>query len=79
MKASPYEEILREAEQLSREEQWRLVEDMLVRLRVQESAGATRPRWADYAGRAPYPMCGEDAQAWVSRTRAEADREVPPR
>jgi hypothetical protein len=22
-----------------------------------------------------YPMCGEDAQAWVSRTRREADEQ----
>ncbi|OQY47425.1 MAG: hypothetical protein B6242_05070 [Anaerolineaceae bacterium 4572_78] len=31
--------------------------------------------WTDIAGTAPYPMFGEDAQAWVSRTRQE-DTEI---
>ena len=32
-----------------------------------------RPKWADLLGTAPHPALGEDAQAWVSRTRAESD------
>jgi hypothetical protein len=30
-----------------------------------------RPSWFDIQGAVPYPMCGEDAQAWVSRSRRE--------
>jgi hypothetical protein len=29
--------------------------------------------WAEARGIVPYPMMGEDAQAWVTRTRAESD------
>ena len=31
------------------------------------------PQWSDIRGTIPYPLCGEDAQEWVSRTRREAD------
>lgn len=30
-------------------------------------------RWADLCGLYPHPALGEDAQAWVSRTRSEGD------
>lgn len=30
-------------------------------------------KWRELRGRAPHPLAGEDAQAWVSRTRREAD------
>ena len=29
--------------------------------------------WSEIAGTVPYPMVGEDAQAWVTRTRREGD------
>ena len=29
--------------------------------------------WNELRGIMPYPICGEDAQAWVSRTRREGD------
>jgi hypothetical protein len=33
-----------------------------------------QPRdWGEVAGVAPHPLTGEDAQDWVSRTRAESD------
>lgn len=32
-----------------------------------------RPSWSEAAGMFPYPMAGEDAQAWVTRTRREGD------
>ncbi len=34
-----------------------------------------QPLWQDVAGLAPYPLTGEDAQDWVSRTRKEGDEE----
>jgi hypothetical protein len=39
----------------------------------QAPPSSSRLRWADLKGIFPYPMCREDAQAWVSRTRSEAD------
>lgn len=72
--ASPaYERILKEAEALARPEQVQLVERLLARLRASESPARLPPRWEDLAGSAPYPLCGEDAQDWVSRTRQESD------
>ena len=41
---------------------------------VEASPRASRPSWADLEGIAPDLLEGEDAQAWVSRTRAEGDR-----
>jgi len=29
--------------------------------------------WSEIAGAATYPLAGEDAQAWVTRTRREGD------
>jgi len=34
-----------------------------------------RRKWGEIAGTAPYPLVGEDAQDWVSRTRLEGDQE----
>jgi hypothetical protein len=34
-----------------------------------------RRKWGEIAGTAPYPLVGEDAQVWVSRTRLEDDQE----
>ena len=31
--------------------------------------------WAEIRGKAPYPLLGEDAQNWVSRTRKESDEQ----
>lgn len=30
--------------------------------------------WSEIAGAAVYPLVGEDAQAWVTRTRREGDK-----
>jgi len=63
--------ILRLAEQLTDKER-----ELLARqLRLHRSKSAPRRRWSEIAGTAPYPLAGEDAQAWVSRSREEADIE----
>jgi len=64
-----YEVLLREAEKLSSRDQLQLIQRLLERLRLEEGPNAPRPRWEDYAASAPYPLCGEDAQTWVTRTR----------
>jgi hypothetical protein len=73
MVSPPYERVLREAEALGRQDQLLLVERLAARLRASEASTGPRPRWEDLAGTAPHPLCGEDAQAWVSRTRQESD------
>lgn len=51
---------------------------LLLALRLLLGLGRSRPKpsfttWNDLRGILPYPALGEDAQAWISRTRAEAD------
>ncbi|MEW6357708.1 MAG: hypothetical protein AB1696_15355 [Planctomycetota bacterium] len=76
MAGSTYERILHEAELLSKKEQLLLIERLAERLRILGGPRSKRPRlrWEDLAGSAPCPMCGEDAQAWVARTRRESDK-----
>ena len=74
-----FDEVLEAAKRLSPEDQLRFIERLKASLRAQQGTSEKRPRWEDLAGTAPYPLCGEDARAWVSRTRAESDegRRVP--
>ncbi|MCE5238412.1 hypothetical protein LLH23_07950 [bacterium] len=73
MSASSYARVLDEATKLSPEEQRLLVGVLTAKLEQAKDNGAARPRWEDYAGSAPYPLCSEDAQEWVTRTRRESD------
>ena len=73
MASDDCERILREAEQLPPDEQLELIARLAARLRARPEPGKKRPRWEDLAGSAPYPLCGEDAQQYISRTRGEAD------
>lgn len=68
------EELIANAEKLSIGEQLQLVTHLLENIR-QTHISALTPhcRWSDIRGTAPYPLMGEDAQSWVSNTRAEAD------
>lgn len=70
------EQVEAAAAQLSPEEQRLLAERILQGLAaksgVQPRAGRS---WREIRGIVPYPMCGEDAQQWVSRTRREADEQ----
>lgn len=73
MKRPEYEHVLRQSESLPLSEQLRLIAQLAERLRSQHAPEAPRPRWEDYAGSASCPLCGQDAQDWVTRTRQEAD------
>jgi len=73
MATRDYDQILRATEALTPDDQRRLIQDISDRLRTRWEPGKKRPRLEDLAGTAPYPLCGEDAQKWVSRTRGEAD------
>lgn len=55
------DEVLREA--LSRFEDEKHLPETV------SEAGAAPRRWLDVAGSTAYPLLGEDAQAWVNRTR----------
>lgn len=73
MPSSAYEHVLTEARRLPYEEQRKLAEQIVRGLSTAPGQD-DRPRWEDFAGSSACPMCGEDAQEWVSRTRAEADK-----
>jgi len=64
-------EIVRQAETLPFEEQLYLI--TLLAEKAQQACWPTVPRrhWRKICGAAPYPLMGEDAQAWVSRARHE--------
>jgi hypothetical protein len=50
--------------------------EMILRDLAAESPPAGSPRrraWREIRGSVQYPLCGEDAQAWVTRTRRESD------
>ena len=63
------DELIRRVERLSQRDRLRLVEH-LSRKVSPETAGR---QWREICGAAPYPMLGEDAQTWVSRTHREGD------
>lgn len=76
MTSAACEKILREAQLLSPRE----VEDLIISLIGQrekkEDLGSSEIGWEDVRGSAQYPICGEDAQEWVTRTRREADESL---
>lgn len=67
------EHLLQQVEQLTLGERLELIRQIAQGLKQSEVVVKTKPRWSDLKGMAPYPMMGEDAQEWVSRTRREGD------
>jgi hypothetical protein len=63
-----YDELLKQVE-----EQLRLAAYLLERARQAMTEEKPQYKWSDICGRYAYPMLGEDAQAWVTRTRRESD------
>ena len=70
-------EIIKQAEMLTPEEQMQLIAHLAEKAQEAHHATPSRPRrkWSEIVGAAPYPMVGEDAQQWVSRTRSESDKQ----
>ncbi len=70
-----YDELLKQVDSLQVEEQLRLATYLLERARQAVTQEKPHYKWRDICGRYPYPMLGEDAQAWVTRTRRESDEQ----
>ncbi len=66
-------EILKQAETLSASDQLTLAVLLIERARRAPSLATPGRKWMEVAGVAPYPLTGEDAQDWVTRTRQEGD------
>ena len=75
--SSVYDLVAHEADALPSDEQLRLIARLAQRLAATRAPqhAENRPRWEDFAGSLSAPMCGEDAQHWVTRTRQESDEE----
>jgi hypothetical protein len=61
------------AEQLPAQEQKQLADVLLREAGGEQPVQRAGRKWSENRGSAEYPLCGEDAQQWVSRTRAESD------
>ena len=70
-----WEDLAALASRLEPSEQLRLVERIVHGLAATGEASSTgvQRSWHEIRGRAAYPLCGEDAQAWVLRGRRESD------
>jgi hypothetical protein len=70
-----WEDLATLASRLQPSEQLRLVERIVHGLATANEAPTMglRRSWCEIRGREAAPLCGEDAQAWVSRGRRESD------
>ncbi|MBN4000461.1 hypothetical protein [Nostoc sp. LPT] len=71
--SSSLEKILSEIEQLTPQEQLTVMGHLVERIKKHINQAQPKRKWSDLKGVAPYPLLGEDAQKWVSRTRQEGD------
>ena len=65
------------AAQLPPADRKRFAQQILQELESEPQQGQ-QPRhrsWREIRGSVPHPLCGEDAQAWISRGRHEADEQ----
>jgi hypothetical protein len=75
MASKDLREIIKEVDQLSIEEQMLLITHIAETARRNYPESRSGRAWSEIRGAAPYPLLGEDAQEWVSRTRREADEQ----
>lgn len=73
MSTESLNDIIKQAEALTPDEQLRLIAHLAERARTAYVPGKLRRRWREVGGAAEYPLLGEDAQDWVSRSRLESD------
>jgi hypothetical protein len=73
------EELKEKADSLSMEEDLELIDHLVHKIRASHASAPPRRKWSEICGTAPHPLTGEDAQAWVKRTRQESDshRDTP--
>ncbi|NET24033.1 hypothetical protein [Okeania sp. SIO1I7] len=66
-------ELISKSEELSTEERLQLIRYLSSHLQINDNSTPKPGRkWREIQGKATYPLVGEDAQEWVSRTRQEA-------
>lgn len=75
MSAQLLDSLLKQIDLLTTDEQLRLVSFVADKARRQRPGPQRRRKWRDLRGLLAYPALGEDAQAWVTRTRREGDEQ----
>jgi hypothetical protein len=73
MSAQVLNELLERTGALTPEEQLWFIAQLAEKIRAAYLGPGTRRKWRDLRGKASYPLLGEDAQAWITRTRQESD------
>ena len=74
MASKELDELVKRAESLAVDEQLVLIAHLAAKVRETYHVPDPRRQWREICGSAPYPLLGEDAQAWVSRTRRESNK-----
>lgn len=73
METQALKEIKEKTEVLTVEENLELIAHIVGKIRKTQPQSVRRRKWSEIYGTAPYPLAGEDAQTWVTRTRHEAN------
>lgn len=73
MSAQVLNELLERTGALTPEEQLWFIAQLAEKIRAAYPGPGPRRKWRDLRGKASYPLLGEDAQAWITRTRQESD------
>jgi hypothetical protein len=68
--SEPFQTLLQQTAILTPEEKPRLIAHLADSLR---QSAPRRRKWSEIRGSAPYPLFGEDAQDWITRSRQESD------
>ena len=75
MSSKELDELVRKAEELTSDEQLLLIARLVENMREAHRGSKPRRKWREICGLVSQPLLGEDAQAWVSRTRSEGDEQ----
>ncbi|MDO8722628.1 MAG: hypothetical protein Q7J31_10455 [Syntrophales bacterium] len=75
MGVSVLNDLKQKAAGLSSEEIMALIAHLLSKVRITPAVLVKNRKWREIYGKASYPLAGEDAQAWVTRTRNESDEQ----
>ena len=73
MSADLLSDMIKQADKLTPDEQLHLATYLVEKARAAYPSSKPRRKWAEIRGMARPSLFGEDAQAWVSRTRREGD------
>jgi len=73
MSADLLNDMIKQVDKLTPDEQLRLATYLVDKARTAYPVAEPRRKWAEIRGIARPSLFGEDAQAWVSRTRREGD------